>query len=89
VVIARCSWVENLVLRQAQDEFSYFGASIALILSLSKDEGGSPKRSAENHSNSAAFSFSNATARWLMASLAAGSISPKVWSKPLGMKIGS
>lgn len=36
-----------------------------------------------------AFSLANATARWLMLSFSAGSSSPKVWSWPSGMKIGS
>ena len=39
--------------------------------------------------NSAAFSFSNARARWLIASFTAGAISPKVSLRPSGVKIGS
>ena len=39
--------------------------------------------------NRAALSLAKARARWLMASLAAGAISPKVSSPPAGVKIGS
>jgi hypothetical protein len=42
VLLAR-SGGEFLVLRQAQDEeFEFIAAKVALILSLSKDEGGPP-----------------------------------------------
>ncbi len=39
--------------------------------------------------NRAAFSWAKATARWLIACLAAGSISPKVSASPARVKIGS
>ena len=48
-----------------------------------------PKRRRRRRHHRAAFSFSKATARWLMASLSAGFISPKVREPPVGVKMGS
>ena len=48
-----------------------------------------PQRRGRRAHSSAAFSLAKALARWLIACLAAGSISPKVRSRPSGRKIGS